>query len=226
MRVLVIEDDSASLLAVTAALRSAGIDCLPCESAEAGLTALSERAQGAFDAVLLGVARYGRSSWDILMEVRELADEAPVVCVLGEPPPSHDGHALELGSDDCVLKPFQAAELPERVRSALQRRHALPAIECGDLRIDLARRRVERAGEAIPLAPREYDLLLALVRAEGQVLSREDLVRSVWGSNQKAGVTALEVHLGRLRKKVDRRGRPLIEPVFGEGYRLVRRGPA
>src|SRR5262245_48915002 len=176
MRVLVIDDDPVFLQTAADALQGAGVECATVQGAEAGLNALSERTHGSFDLVVLGVPRHGRSSWDVLMEVRELADEVPVICVTTHPPDEQAGHALELGSDDCVAKPLTDEDLLERVRAVLQHRRSLPTIDCGDLRIDLARRRIERSGNPIHLAPREYDLLLALVRAEGKALPREDLV--------------------------------------------------
>jgi len=221
MRVLVIDDDPAFLLSACTALKAAGVECATAQGAEAGLVMLSERTHGAFDLVVLGVHRHGRSSWDVLMEVRELADEVPVLCLTTHPPGDQDGHALELGADECVVKPVSGSELSERVRAVLQHRRSLPTIACGDLCIDLSQRRVERAGAPIHLAPREYDLLLALVRADGKTLPREDLVRGVWGPRFKSGANAVEVHLGRLRKKVDQHGCPLIEAVFGAGYRIV-----
>lgn len=228
MRVLVIEDDPTFQLFASAALQASGAECAVEHGPEAGIVALSERTHGVVDLVLLGVPRHGRSSWDVLMEVRELADEAPVICVTSHPPSAQDGNALELGADDCLVKPVPSDELIGRVRAVLEHRRSLPAIECRDLRIDLARRRVERAGDPLRLTPREYDLLLALVRADGQILSRDDLVRGIWGAGFKPGANAVEVHLARLRKKMDQKGRPLVETVFGEGYRIARHagGPA
>jgi len=83
---------------------------------------------------------------------------------------------------------------------------------------DWRRRRVERAGRAVNLSPREYDLLFALVSAKGEVISRQELMRDVWNMDFDPGTNVLDVHIGRLRKKLDRHGRPLIKTVRGKGY--------
>ena len=88
------------------------------------------------------------------------------------------------------------------------------------MRLDLVRRQVTRGGKALELSPREFDLLLTLVRAGGETLSRSDLLRNVWGIEFDPGTNVVDVHIGRLRRKLDRQGSALIHTVRGEGYRL------
>jgi DNA-binding response OmpR family regulator len=225
MRVLVIDDEPAFLVFVRAALEAAGIDYVAAESAEEGLALLGERTHGTFDLVLLDIGLPGKSGWDVLMEVRERGDEVPVIFVTSRTPLAERVRGLELGADDYVVKPVEFDELIARMHAVLRRRRALTPIDYGDVHIDLARRRVRRTGHDVSLTPREYDLLLALVQADGAVCTREDLLRVVWDLEFNPGTNAVDVHIGRLRKKIDRHGRMAIETVWGEGYRIVRHEP-
>ena len=105
----------------------------------------------------------------------------------------------------------------------LRRYRALDPVHVGDLSIDPVRRRVVRGGHVVELAPREHDLLLALARAGGEVVTRAELLQEVWGVEGDPRTNVLEVHVSRLRKKLDRYGRPLIQNERGTGYRLLPR---
>ena len=94
-------------------------------------------------------------------------------------------------------------------------------LEYGEVVLDLARRRVERSGRRVDLSPREFDLLLALVRAKGDLVSRAELLHDVWDIDFDPGTNVLDVHVGRLRRKIDAMGSPLIENKRGQGYRIL-----
>ena len=128
---------------------------------------------------------------------------------------------LRMGADDYVVKPFALDELVARIETVVRRRKALRPIEAGDVRLDLNRRQVFRADQEVVVSPREFDLLLALTQAEGEVLSRSDLLRNVWGIEGEPSTNLVDVHIGRLRRKLDAFGPELIKTVRGQGYRLV-----
>jgi DNA-binding response OmpR family regulator len=128
---------------------------------------------------------------------------------------------LDLGADDYVVKPVVLAELEARLR-ALARRTASPAapvLRRGDLELDSGGRTVRRAGRPVKLAPREFDLLEALLRAEGRVLSADVLRRRLWDERFEPFDNTVRVTLGRLRRKLG--DPPLIETVTGSGYRIA-----
>ncbi|MEM7305168.1 MAG: response regulator transcription factor [Planctomycetota bacterium] len=225
LRALIIDDDSDFLVFISTSLDEAGVDHVTAPNAEEGLRILDDEASGTFDIVLLDVTMPGRSGWDVLMEVREKGNEVPVIFVTSLAMVEQRVKGLELGADDYLVKPFEFEELIARMNAVIRRRNSLAPIDYGDVHLDLVRRKVKRAGNAIDLTPREYDLLVALVRADGEVLSREDLLREVWDIDFNPGTNAVDVHLGRLRKKLDRHGRMLIETVWGEGYRIRRAEP-
>ncbi len=128
---------------------------------------------------------------------------------------------LDLGADDYLVKPVMLAELGARLR-ALQRRTASPAptvLARGDLELDSGGRTVRRAGRPLKLAPREFDLLEALLRAEGRVLSTDVLRRRLWDERFEPFDNTVRVTLGRLRRKLGEP--PLIETVTGSGYRIA-----
>jgi DNA-binding response OmpR family regulator len=128
---------------------------------------------------------------------------------------------LDLGADDYLVKPVVLAELDARLR-ALARRTASPApavLRRGDLELDSGGRMVRRAGRPVELAPREFDLLEALLRAEGRVLSTDVLRRRLWDERFEPFENTVRVALGRLRRKLG--DPPLIETVTGSGYRIA-----
>ncbi len=222
MRVLVVDDDAEFRKLMTIALDGAGIEWKAAEDAEGGLRVLQESQDGDFDVVLLDVQMPGATGWDLLYEVRRAGNEVPVVFVTGEDGADEKVKGLKLGADDYVTKPVLFDELIARLEAVVRRRRSLAPVRFGDLQIDLARRRVSRNDQPVHLSPREFDLMLALVLAEGAVKSRAELLLEVWGLDFDPGTNVLDVHLGRMRRKLDRHGRPLVETVRGEGYRAIR----
>lgn len=226
MRLLVVEDDPAFRKITAIALEDAGVEHALAEDGEHGLRLLTETPPGHFDLVLLDVDMPGMTGWELLMEIREKGDEVPVIFVTGSTQPPDRVRGLHMGADDYVNKPVNFDELLARVDAVLRRRRSLPTLEFGDLRMDLARRKVERGARDVELSPREYDLLFALVEADGEPLSRERLLREVWGLDFDPETNVVDVHIGRLRKKLAGSGHALIETVRGQGYRAVRDGAA
>lgn len=222
MRILVVDDDPVYHAWIGEVLRQAGLQYELAEDGDAALRRLSEVSEGHFDLLLLDVRMPRMSGWDLLVELRERGRELPVIVVSGEESVAERVRGLRMGADDYVTKKVEPEELLARIEAVVRRRRSLAPFDFGDLRVDPVRRRVERAGKSIELSPKEYDLLLALVRAGGEVVARQDLLREVWDMDFDPGTNLLDVHVGRLRRKVDGGGLPLIETVRGEGYRLLR----
>jgi two-component system copper resistance phosphate regulon response regulator CusR len=226
MRVLLVEDDQDFRLVAQHALRNAGVQAESASSAEEGLRLLRASAPGTFDCVLLDVVMPGASGWDLLLEIREHGDEIPVIFVTGRESVEERVRGLRMGADDYLVKPVEFEELVARIEAVLRRRREMADIHFGDLHLDLARRRVSRGEKRVELSPREYDLLLVLARASGRIVPREKLLGDVWDLPFDPGTNVLDVHIGRLRKKLDAHGPPLIRTVRGSGYQLVAHGGA
>jgi DNA-binding response OmpR family regulator len=221
LRVLAVDDDPDVCRLLEIGMRAAGMECVSAVDGDAALKCLAESPAGHFDLILLDLVLPGKDGWQLLEAFRETGHDIPVIIVSGKEKVAEKVRALRLGADDYVVKPFDPDELVARVQAVVRRRQTLPPIEIGDLSLDLAQRKVMRSGKDIALSPREFDLLMVLARAKGEVLSREDLLREVWDISFDPGTNLLDVHLGRLRKKLDRHGRPAIQNVRGEGYRIV-----
>jgi DNA-binding response OmpR family regulator len=135
---------------------------------------------------------------------------------------------LDAGATDYVTKPFAFEELAARIRAHLRRPDQGDAteLEVGDLRLNLLKRTVHRAGEEVHLSAREFDLLAYLMRHPGQVLSREQLLNGVWGYDYDPGTNVVGVYIAYLRRKLAVRGLPdPIETLRSVGYRLAEGGP-
>lgn len=221
MKVLLVDDDPQFRRFTTIALQEAGIEYSAATDGEEGLRLLGEAPPGSFDLVLLDVQMPGASGWELLERIRANGDETPVVYVTSHDELQDRVRGLRLGADDYISKPVEYEELIARLEAVVRRRQSMPSITYGELHVDLARRRIERGGRAIDLSPREFDLLLALVRSRGEVVTRTTLLREVWDMDFDPETNVVDVHIGRLRKKVDARGTALIETVRGQGYRIL-----
>lgn len=221
MRVLVVEDDRgiAGLISRGLEAESHSVTCAH-DAAEGEARALS----GDFALVLLDVMLPGGSGLDVLSSIREREPGLPVIVItaLGESEEVIRG--LDLGADDYVVKPFALDELLARVRARLRGRasSAPGRLEVGDIVLDLRTRKVERKGDDVRLTAREFDLLAYLMRHPGQVLSRAQILNSVWGYDYDPGTNVVEVYVGYLRRKLASVDGPApIETVRSAGYRLI-----
>ena len=149
--------------------------------------------------------------------LRERGWLGPLLLVLSDGCSASVVRALDAGADDAVLQPVSAGEIAARIAARLRP----PLIAIGDLRIDPVERRVARAGRPIALLPREYALLLHLARAGGRCVGRAELLAAVWRLRFDPGTNVIEVHVSRLRAKLDRDfPRPMLVTEKGRGYRL------
>jgi len=221
VRVLIVDDEPDVRQYISALLHSVGVECAIAKDGAQAIQLMNEQRPGFFGIVLLDVTMPVKNGWEMLAALREAGDEVPVIFVSARDAPEERVRGLRLGADDFVVKPFSFDELLARMEAVLRRRRSLAPLCVGELKLDLARRKTQRCGQPVALSPREFDLLLALVKAPGATLSRAQLLFDVWNMRDDPGTNLLDVHLGRLRKKLDLHGRPAIQTVRGEGYRLA-----
>src|SRR5262245_61071417 len=158
MRVLVVDDDPDFRSYVLAGLKRAGIDCEGAADGPSAKELLDRVGVEPFDLILLDVKMPGQSGWDLLLEMRELGRETPVVFLSGLDSIPGRVKGLRLGADDYIAKEFEFDELTARIGAVIRRRRTLAPIEYADLKLDLAKRTVWRGGHPIGLSPREFDL--------------------------------------------------------------------
>src|SRR5262245_51131429 len=221
VKLLLVDDDPKFRSTMQKGLSESGMDVETAESGEQASTLLEAHAPGAFDLLLLDVMLPESSGWDVLERMRRRGDRTPVIFVTARSAVEERVRGLRLGADDYVIKPFEFSELLARIEAV--RRRLLDAavlVIDGDLRLDLERRVVDWRGMRIEMSPREFDLLLALGRARGRVLSRGELLKQVWGMDFDPGTNVVNVLVARLRRRLDPWIPGLIRTVVGEGYLL------
>ena len=219
MRILLVEDDRVLLRTLAIGLRAEGYDVLV---AADGRTALDACREDDPDLVILDLGLPDLSGFDVLRSVRSWS-ALPFIVLSARSDSADKVTALDAGADDYVTKPFGMDELLARIRAAGRRAGGeRPPVQAGELCIDLADRRVTRSGERVHLTPKEWDLLEALVVADGRVVRQADLLHAVWGPGYGDESQYLRTYVGTLRKKLEAdasRPRHLVtEP--GVGYRF------
>jgi two-component system, OmpR family, response regulator MtrA len=174
------------------------------------------------DLIILDIMMPEMNGYDF-MRVHRAEHDTPIIMLTAKVEDDDKVIGLELGADDYVVKPFKPRELIARVRARLRRSgdSAPPVIHIGDLDIDVTGHRVTRQGEAIPLTPLEFDVLVALARSPGQVFTREVLLEDVWGYRHAADTRLVNVHIQRLRAKIEKdpENPEIILTVRGVGYK-------
>jgi len=218
-RVLVVDDDAALAEMLGIVLRSEGFEPFFCFDGDKALNAFRETKP---DLVLLDLMLPGRDGIDVCRSIRAESG-VPIVMLTAKTDTIDIVLGLESGADDYVVKPFKPKELIARVRTRLRRTDE-PGPEnftIGDLQINVAGHSVKRGDETISLTPLEFDLLTALARKPWQVFTREVLLAEVWGYRHAADTRLVNVHVQRLRSKVEHDAeRPLIVvTVRGVGYK-------
>ena len=223
--VIVIEDEKEIRELIRYNLGRAGFRVLVVPDGDEGLRqAFASRP----DAIVLDLMLPGRSGLEVLRELREEPStrDLPVVVLTARSAEMDKLLGFEHGADDYLTKPFSPRELVARLRALLRRAQpgrAGGTIEVGDLRIDTLAREVTWKGEPLVLTPREFDLLAFLASRPGRVSTRDELLRKVWGYDFLGETRTVDVHIRRLREKVelDPSHPSLILTVPGIGYRLV-----
>jgi two-component system, OmpR family, copper resistance phosphate regulon response regulator CusR len=219
LEVLVVDDDTNLRKFVTAGLGDMGISILSAANADEAEKILSEHPS--INLMLLDVMMPGRNGWEFLHEIRQAGNTIPVIFLTARQEVNERVKGLKIGADDYIIKPFEFQELLARIEAVARRQLNSNQLEVADLKIDLAERIVERAGESISTTDQEFRLLRVLVEAEGGVVSRPDLLKRVWDLDFDPGTNILEVQIARLRRKIDRTDSRLIQTVTGQGYKLA-----
>jgi two-component system OmpR family response regulator len=179
--------------------------------------------EGAHDAIVLDLMLPGRSGLEILAAVRRTMPSLPVIVLTARGELDDRVEGLEAGAVDYLVKPFSMAELVARVRAQLRAIASAPAsvLSAEGIEVELLTRKVSRGGEAVALSTTEFELLVYLLRHHGQVVSREQILSSVWGYQHDPATNVVDVYVGYLRRKLGRPGDPApIYTVRAVGYRL------
>lgn len=222
-RILVVDDDEALSEMIGIVLRNDGFDPTFCETGDAALEVF--RASDP-DLVLLDLMLPGKDGIEVCREIREEAD-TPIIMLTAKSDTADVVRGLEAGADDYVPKPFKPAELVARVRARLRpaegsaNHHEAETLTIGDLSIDVAGHEVRRGSTKIPLTPLEFDLLSTLAKKPWQVWNREMLLEEVWGYRHQADTRLVNVHVQRLRSKVEKDPEhpEIVQTVRGIGYK-------
>ena len=221
MRVLVVDDEPALLESLRRGLVAGGWAVDTAADGEAGL---AMAAAEEYDVVVLDIMMPRRNGYEVVREMRRREIWTPVLVLTAKDGEYDEADAFDLGADDYLVKQFSFVVLEARLR-ALVRRGApeRPAIfEAGSLVVDPAAREVRRGDERLTLTAREYAVLEYLIRNRNQVVSKAQIMRSVWDSAYDGDDNIVEVYIGYLRRKIDTPfGAKSIETVRGQGYRLV-----
>ena len=218
-RVLVVDDDASLAEMLTIVLRQEGFDSRVCSR---GDRALAEFRDYRPDVLLLDLMLPGKDGIDVCKEIRAESG-VPIVMLTAKGDTIDVVLGLESGADDYVVKPFKPKELVARIRARVRRLdpEVQESLSIGDLSIDVAGHSVTRDGKPINLTPLEFDLLVCLARKPWQVFTREVLLEQVWGYRHAADTRLVNVHVQRLRSKVehDPENPEIVVTVRGVGYK-------
>jgi DNA-binding response OmpR family regulator len=224
-RILVIEDNPDLAYGLRNNLE---IDGYAVETAADGTTGLARALEGPFDLIVLDLMLPGLDGFRVLRALRESGAHTPVLILTARGQEEDKVRGLRLGADDYVTKPFGVLELMARVEALLRRtRPSRPAgdvVRFGRVAVDPAARTVSVDGDEVSLAPKEFDLLWALIEANGAALSRDRLMERVWGYGADVLSRTVDTHVAELRRKLEASPeRPAhILTVRKVGYRLAR----
>ncbi|MGE3268955.1 MAG: response regulator transcription factor [Chloroflexota bacterium] len=217
MRILVVEDEPRMAATLGEGLREAGYTV---DIAVDGAEGLDYLSTVPYDAVLLDVQLPKLDGFEVCRQMRAKGLLTPVLMLTARDTTADKIHGLDSGGDDYLTKPFAFDEMLARLRALLRRGSTQrdPRLQVSDLSLDPAARLVDRGGREIALTRREYAILETLMRRPGWIVSRDELIESVWGFDFPDESNLVEVYVGRLRKRLG--PPPLIHTVRGIGYRM------
>jgi len=218
-RILVVDDDTALAEMIGIVLRTEGFDTVFCADGSEAVQAFRDEKP---DLILLDLMLPGMDGIEVCRRIRTESG-IPIIMLTARADTADVVTGLEAGADDYMVKPFNPKELVARIRTRLRPTTAgdSEVLRVGDLTIDVAAHEVRRADEVIALTPLEFELLVALASKPQQVFSREMLLEQVWGYHYKADTRLVNVHVQRLRAKVelDPDNPRIVTTVRGVGYR-------
>jgi len=220
MRVLVVEDEARIARFVAKGLRE---QAYAVDVSVDGDDAVYKASISDYDAIILDVMIPGRDGFQVCSELRATGSAVPIIMLTARDGLADRINGLDSGADDYLVKPFAVAELLARLRALLRRgRHLRPeTIRIADLLIDTRARRAVRGGKDLSLTTKEYALLEYLAREQGRVVNRSELAEHVWDEHFDPVSNLIDVHINRLRSKVDNGFVPLIHTRRGAGYMLA-----
>ena len=221
-RILVIEDDVDTAAEIASCLSASGFQPEQCFD---GLLGLELAVSGQFDAITLDRMLPSLDGLQVVKSLRESGSEAPVLMVSALSDVDDRVTGLRAGGDDYLTKPFAPTELIARLEVLLRRHRRSTAadvsLRVADLELDLVKHEAKRAGRRIDLLPMEFKLLEFMMRNAGQALSRRMIFEAVWEYYFDPGTNLIDVHVGKLRRKIDFAGAtPLFRTERGLGYML------
>ncbi|MGN6092618.1 response regulator transcription factor [Luteibacter jiangsuensis] len=221
-RALVIEDDEVTARDIVAELHAHG---LAADWVADGREGLARALADGYDIVTLDRMLPGMDGIDVVSALRQRGVDTPVLMISALSDVDERVRGLRAGGDDYLTKPFSPDELAARAEVLLRRRRQGPnetRLRVADLELDLVRHNAQRRDQELTLLPTEFRLLEFLMRNAGQVVTRQMIFEHVWGFHFDPGTNVIDVHIGRLRRKIDGAGHsPLIRTVRGSGYVLA-----
>ena len=224
-KILIIEDDDVIAQGMARHLHAAGFDAVGVANGETGLARLRYERP---DVCVLDLMLPGLDGWKVIEQARGEGIGTPIVVVSARGTEHDRVHALEIGADDYLVKPFSMKELVARVQAAA-RRGSQPAqvqrgdtIELEELRIDPREVQAYVDGESAELTPTEFKLLYTLAQEPGRVATRDELLQKIWGRRETHRDRTVDVFVGRLRDKIDKRAstHTFVQTRYGVGYKL------
>ncbi|WP_367915668.1 response regulator transcription factor [Leadbetterella sp. DM7] len=220
MKILIVEDDPTLSRNIREALEA---EDLRAENVYDGLLAERMLQKNAYDCIIMDVNLPGKTGLELLQNLRDQDNPTPVIMLTAFGDLEDKVRGFDAGADDYLTKPFYMRELLLRVQSLLKRNtpggEKKSSIQVDDIRIDTGRKKVERQGREIPLTPREYQILVKLCETPGELVSKNDLIREIWGTALDVNTNTIEVYINFLRNKLDKPfEKSSIKTKVGYGY--------
>lgn len=223
---LLVEDDAALVLTLTDLLASKGFQV---ESVQDGEDALGRATEGNFDLIILDVMLPRKDGFEICRTLRRRAVHTPIIMLTARGQVEDRVSGLKLGADDYLAKPFEPSELLARIEALLRRvstpqtNHREPTFQFGVVTVDFRSTAVRRDGQTVELSAREFELLTYFIQQQGSTVSREELLREVWGYDEATLTRTVDAHIWMLRQKLeqDPQNPRYFLTVRGLGYKFV-----
>jgi DNA-binding response OmpR family regulator len=218
-RILIVEDNTDLAVGLRNNLEIEGYDVTISENGVMGLDHFRTQHP---DLIVLDLMLPELDGYRVLHEIRSSGSAVPVLLLTARSEEADKVRGLRLGADDYVTKPFGILELPARIEALLRRTRPAAMYRFGAIEVDAARRTVRRDGAPVLLTPMEFDLLIALLRRKGEVVSRIDLLQEVWGHAAAVLTRTVDTHVAELRRKLERdpAAPEFILTARKAGYRL------